>query len=78
MIMADINWLKDIVKVYKFHITIDYSPVSNWVVYVMRKGCAYDGSDLVIFDGEDSDLSLLLAKAEVAVKEYCSENLGGY
>lgn len=76
--MADINWLKDIVKVYKFHITIDYSPVSNWVVYVMRKGCAYDGSDLVIFDGEDSDLSLLLAKAEVAVKEYCSENLGGY
>ena len=78
MIMADINWLKDIVKVYKFHIPIDYSPLSKWGVYVMRKGCAYDGSDLVIFDGEDSDLSLLLAKAEVAVKEYCSENLGGY
>ena len=78
MIMADINWLSDIVKEHKFHITIDYSPTSDWVVYVMRKGCASDGSDLVIFDGEDSDLSLLLAKAEVAVKEYCTNELGGY
>ena len=76
--MADINWLAEIVKVHKFHITIDYSQVSDWVAYVMRKGCASDGSDLVIFEGEDPDLSLLLAKVEVAVKEYCSEHLGGY
>lgn len=78
MIMADINWLKDIVKVHKFHITMGYAPTCGWVVYVMRRGCASDGGDLTIFDGEDSDLSLLLAKAEVAVKEYCAEELGGY
>lgn len=76
--MADINWLLEIVKVHKFHITMGYAPVCGWVVYVMRRGCASDGSDLIIFDGEDSDLSLLLAKAEVAVKEYCINELGGY
>ena len=46
MIMADINWLKDIVKVHKFHITMGYAPTCGWVVYVMRRGYASDGGEL--------------------------------
>lgn len=76
--MLDINWLSKIVKVHKFHITMDYSPVCDWNLYVMRKGCAEDGINIIVFEGQNSDLSLLLAKAEISVKEYCTENLGGY
>lgn len=76
--MADINWLAEIVKVHKFHIEFYYSSITDWCLIITRKGCDVDGSDLIVFDGQDCDLSLLLAKAEVAVKEYCLEELGGY
>ena len=76
--MTDISWLAEIVKVHKFHIEFYYSSITDWCLTITRKGCAEDGSDIVVFDDECCDLSLLLAKAEVAVKEYCSEKLGGY
>ena len=76
--MADINWLAEIVKVHKFHIEFYYSSITDWCLTITRKGCAKDGGDVVVFDDECYDLSLLLSKAEVAVKEYCLEELGGY
>lgn len=76
--MADINWLAEIVKVHKFHIEFYYSSITDWCLTIKRKGCKVGGGDLIVFDGQDSDLSLLLAKAEVAVKEHCTDNLGGY
>lgn len=76
--MADINWLAEIVKVHKFHIEFYYSSITDWCLTITRRGCKVDGGDLIIFDGQDCDLSLLLAKADVAVKEHCSDNLGGY
>ena len=76
--MADINWLAEIVKVHKFHIEFYYSSITDWCLTITRRGCKVGGGDLIVFDGQNSDLSLLLAKAEVAVKEYCTDNLGGY
>lgn len=76
--MADINWLKKIVTVHKFHVELTYSRITNWYLTITRRGSKAGGGDLIVFDGQDSDLSLLLAKAEVAVKEYCTDNLGGY
>lgn len=76
--MADINWLKKIVKVHKFHIEFYYSSITDWCLTITRKGCDKDGGDVVVFEDECHDLSLLLSKAEVAVKEYCLEELGGY
>ncbi|KGF52401.1 HAD family hydrolase [Prevotella amnii] len=76
--MADINWLAEIVKVHKFHIEFYYSSITDWCLIITRKGCNKGGGDIVVFDDECNDLSLLLSKAEVAVKEYCLEELGGY
>ena len=76
--MADINWLAEIVKVHKFHIEFYYSSITDWCLTITRKRCDKDGGDAVVFDDECYDLSLLLSKAEVAVKEYCLEELGGY
>lgn len=76
--MADINWLKKIVTVHKFHVELTYSRITDWYLTITRRGSKVGGGDLIVFDGQDSDLSLLLAKAEVAVKEYCTDNLGGY
>lgn len=76
--MADINWLKKIVTVHKFHVELTYSSITDWCLTITRRECKVGGGDLIVFDGQDSDLSLLLAKAEVAVKEYCTDNLGGY
>ena len=76
--MADINWLAEIVKVNKFHIDLSYSSITMWCLTITRRKCAKGCADITVFDDECNDLSLLLAKAEVAVKEYCFEELGGY
>lgn len=76
--MADISWLNKIVTVHKFHIELTYSSITDWCLTITRRGCKVGGGDLIVFDGQDNDLSLLLAKAEVAVKEHCTDKLGGY
>ena len=72
-----IDWLV-LVERCPAHFELYYSKHMDWRLKIWKKGCAEDGSDIVICDEQDCDLSLVLAKGEVALKEWMSENQGGY
>lgn len=76
--MDFLQWLDQEMHYSAMHIELNYNKISDWVLRIYKKGCALDGGDIVIFDGQNNDLDLLLAKAEVAVKEWLLENEGGY
>jgi hypothetical protein len=42
------------------------------------KGYNDDDSDLIIFEGQDSDLDYLVSKCKVAYKDWLMENNNGY
>lgn len=37
-----------------------------------------DGKNEMIYSGQDNDLSLLLSRGEVALKDWCMKNNSGY
>lgn len=76
--MNFLQWLDKEMHYSAMHIELSYNKIADWVLHIYKKGCALDGGDIVIFDGQDNDLDLLLAKAEVTVKEWLLENEGGY
>ena len=71
------NWLK-LVQEYTMHFALEYSKTVDWCLTIWKKGCAADGSDIVICELQDSDLNYVLAKGEVLVKDWLLENKGGY
>ena len=50
----------------------------DWCLHIWKKGCGEEGKDLEICKEQERDLSLILAKGEVAIKEWLLENDGGY
>lgn len=76
--MNFLQWLDRKVHDSAMHIELFYNKTCDWMLCIYKKGCALDGGDIVIFDGQECEIDLLLAKAEVAVKEWLSENEGGY
>lgn len=63
---------------YPMHLEINYSKICDWTIYVYKRGCAEDGSDLNIVVVSDCDMELCFAKAHVALKEWLLEHEGGY
>lgn len=66
------------VESYPMHLEIYYSKTMDWCINIYKKGCGKNGEDLPICDAQDCDMELCFAKAHVALKEWLSENEGGY
>lgn len=63
---------------YPMHLEIYYSKIMDWCINIYKKGCGENGKDLEIVGVQDGDMQLCFAKAHVALKEWLSENEGGY
>ena len=66
------------VKTYPMHLEIYYSKIMDWCITVYKKGCGQNGDDLNILAVQSCDMELAFAKAHVELKEWLSENEGGY
>ena len=72
-------------KDFPMHVEIGYNKVCDWMIFISKQGCATDypnsekdGNNAVIVNVQDGDMELCFAKAHVALKEWLSENEGGY
>ena len=63
---------------YPMHLEVNYCKICDWRILIYKKGCADDGTDLVIVDVQDCDMELCFAKAQVKLKEWLLEHEGGY
>lgn len=63
---------------YPMHLEIYNSKTCDWCIKIYKKGCADNGEDLIITSVQDCDMELVFAKAHVELKEWLSENEGGY
>lgn len=63
---------------YPMHMNIYYSKITDWCIHIWKKGCGESGKDLEILNVQDCDMELCFAKAHVTLKEWLSENEGGY
>ena len=60
------------------HLNISYSKITDYTVQIWKKECAENGGDIVICDVQHCDLSYCLAKAEVMLKDWLTDERGGY
>lgn len=67
-----------IVKKYPMHLEIYYSQVCDWNIYIYKKGCGENGTDLCICNVQDCDIELAFAKAHVELKEFLIKYNDGY
>ena len=73
-----IRFFDEQVRSYPMHLEIYYSKITDWSIRIYKKGCADDGGDLKILYVQDGDVDLAFAKAQVQLKEWLLENVGGY
>ena len=84
--MSDfLKFLDEKLKYFPMHVEIGYSKICDWTIYIYKQGCAKDypesnksGDDAVIVNVSACDMELCFAKAHVELKEWLSENEGGY
>ena len=70
--------LERLIKNRKCHFELYYSSSVDFCMKLYLKAYNDDGSDLVIFNGEDWDLDYLISKCKVVFKDWLLENEGGY
>ena len=70
---------------FPIHLVIYYSKVMDWCIKITKVGCApdypdtpHEGNDAILVNVQDADMELCFAKAHVVLKEWLSENDGGY
>jgi hypothetical protein len=74
-----IKFFDKVTEYYPMHLEIYYSKITDWSIRVYKKGCGKKyGSDLEILSIQDCDVDLVFAKAQVELKEWLSDNEGGY
>lgn len=80
-----LKFLDEKVKDFPMHIEIGYNKTCDWGIYIYKKGCADDfpnsrrnGQDVIICSVQACDMELAFARAQVEVKEWFSDNCGGY
>ena len=74
-----IKFFDKVTECYPMHLEIYYSKITDWSIRVYKKGCGKKyGSDLEILYIQDCDVDLVFAKAQVELKEWLSDNEGGY
>lgn len=71
-------WLNEIfTQQVAMHFDLYYSKTLDWVLQIYIKQENKE-DNIQVFYGQDTDVSLLMAKAEAAVKEWLRENRNGY
>ena len=73
-----LEWFDEVIGNTPMHFELTYSKTTDWFIQIWRKGTGKDDADETIIRCQDIDLSLLFAKAEIAVKEYLIKTNGGY
>ena len=73
-----LRFFNKIVEDYPMHLKIGYNKVADWWIYIYKRKCGENGKDLVIVNVSDCDMELCFARAQVQLKEWLSENEGGY
>ena len=73
-----LRFFDSIVHDYPMHLEIYYSKIMDWCIHIYKKGCGENGEDLKILSVQSCDMQLAFAKAQVELKEWLSENNGGY
>ena len=68
----------DLVEAHTMHLDLSYSKNIDWWLRVYKKGCGKNGRDIMICEIQDCDLSYVLDKGAVMVKEWLVEHKGGY
>ncbi len=70
---------------FPLHIEICYNKMTDWCIYIYKKGCAKDypeswieGDNAILCNVSSCDMELTFAMAHVKVKEWLSEYEGGY
>ena len=70
--------LKRLIKGRKCILELYRSSVMDFCMKLYIKGYNSDGSDLVIFKEQNSDLDYLISKCKVVYKDWLLENEEGY
>ena len=68
----------ELAQLHTMHLELFYSKTVDWCLHIYKRGCGENGKDLEIFNEQSCDLSYLLAKGEVAIKDWLLKNNGGY
>ena len=84
--MSDfLKFFESKVSDFPMYFEITYGKITDWCIYIYKKGCASDypksgkcGEDAVICNIQDADMELAFAKAQCELKEWLSDNCGGY
>lgn len=84
--MSDfLKFIDELAHHFPVHVSINYSKICDWEIYVFKQGCADDfpessriGDDAILCHAQSSDVELAFALAHVKVKEWLLENNGGY
>lgn len=71
------EWMK-LAEEHTMHIELYYSKNVDWCLRIYKKGCGENGADIEICNEQGCDLSYILAKGEVSLKEWLLENNRGY
>lgn len=80
-----LNFFNEKAKSFPMHLEIGYNKVADWGILIYKKGGAADypgavsdGDDVIICRVSGSDMGLVFAKAQIALKEWLLEYEGGY
>lgn len=73
-----LSFFDDIVDAYPMHLEIYFSKITDWCIHVYKKGCGENGENLEIVNVQNGDVALCFAEAQVSLKNWLSENEGGY
>ena len=70
--------LERLLKLRRCHFELYYSSIMDFCMKLYLKAANVDGSDIVIFEEQNSDLDYLISKCKVEYKDWLIENNGGY
>ena len=70
--------LERLLKLRKCHLELYYSSIMDFCMKLYLKGYNDDGTDLIIFEEQNSDLDYLICKCKVVYKDWLVDNNNGY
>ena len=73
-----LRFFDEITRRYPMRMELTYSRGTDWTINIWRKGTGDDGKDERILLLQDCDLDYVMAKAQVILKDWLSDNVGGY
>lgn len=73
--MTQLEEIARICKNAPLHFDLSYGHICDFSLEIYKRS---GDKDEMIYSGQDGDLSLLLSRGEVTLKEWCAKNNGGY